>query len=258
MLETAAISKKPSNYCGRSKSKKSDADMYICMYMYAVISRVCATHTQPNTQHHTTPHNTAQHHTHTTHTHTQHRATPPFFATTTRNTMLNRIFYRGHDPSPLSTGPGSPDRYRWTIPECLIGHCHCHDPIIQVHRSRFLTDVGWLIPSLISLGPGFWQVLEFLLWRKKEKERKKKEERKRKKEEERRKREKKREERRKEERRKEKRRKEKRREEDEKEDEKEEEKEDREREERTKNKMKNKKIMIWTDAETGVHRRKLN
>ena len=31
-----------------------------------------------------------------------------------------------------------------------------------------------------------------------------------------------------------------------------------EREEKTKDKMKNKKIMIWTDAETGVHRRKPN
>ena len=35
-------------------------------------------------------------------------------------------------------------------------------------------------------------------------------------------------------------------------------KEDREREEKTKDKMKNKKIMMWTDAEKGVHRRKLN
>ena len=31
-----------------------------------------------------------------------------------------------------------------------------------------------------------------------------------------------------------------------------------EREEKTKDKMKNKKIMMWTDAEKGVHRRNLN
>ena len=42
------------------------------------------------------------------------------------------------------------------------------------------------------------------------------------------------------------------------EDEKEGEKEDREREVTTKDKMKNKKIMVWIDAETGVHRGKLN
>ena len=31
-----------------------------------------------------------------------------------------------------------------------------------------------------------------------------------------------------------------------------------EREEKTKNKMKIQKIMMWTDAEKGVHRRRLN
>ena len=38
--------------------------------------------------------------------HRPHHKRTHLLATTTRNTTLNRIFYRGHDPSHLSVGPG--------------------------------------------------------------------------------------------------------------------------------------------------------
>ena len=68
-------------------SKNSDADMYICMCMYTVILRVCATH-------HNHTHTTKRTDTTTTQ-HTTHNIEQRLLFPTTRNTTLNRIFLQG-------------------------------------------------------------------------------------------------------------------------------------------------------------------
>ena len=111
MFETTTRSKKPWNHCGRSKSNKSDADMYIKMKMNTDLE--CVRHTITTTTHNHTQPRTATHTTDSTTNALTHNIEQRLLvATTTRKTTLNRIFLQGS----------------W--------------PITLVHRARFLTDIA--------------------------------------------------------------------------------------------------------------------
>ena len=81
-------------------SKKNDADIFIYMYMFSVILRVCATHhnhTQPHTTTHTNTHTTKHtNKTSTTHQHTPHTQTLPIPTTHTHT----HSHYTQHTPHP--------------------------------------------------------------------------------------------------------------------------------------------------------------
>ena len=85
-----------------------------------------------------------------------------FLARSATTVSVTDFFFTGvmtHHPCPQ--GQVS-DRYRWTIPECLIDIVIAITPPLK--WSRFLTDVSWPHPITHFRRAGSWQVLEFLLW----------------------------------------------------------------------------------------------